>query len=385
MRAVIVEGLRTPLCFPGGCLSELTIEGLILPLMQQMHERLTLNDADIDGLLLGRALSDTHLELSIEEAFIQSGFPERLAFTQVQADGLSCMRALEYAVGLLLSQCSQMLLVGASESISQHLNQAFLHPSHEEQASESRVHQEKSLLLSRWLGQRQGSELLAAIEKTRLDQHISRQTLDELVMAAQKRAIQTLEQDLWFDQLVPVVTEGGWVTEQDDAALNPIMQENLIASEPFEANSGITPLNTARLADGAALLAVTTDHHAMQQGLMPLATIEYLRFFRNRMDALAFVKREMKQARNTYTPLPYLEICDVCAMDVLDICQQLDLSPTKVNILGGCLATGYPIGASGFISLLAGLVAINSEQYEQLLLMTRDARDRWAVLSLRRS
>jgi acetyl-CoA acetyltransferase len=378
MKTWIIEGLRTPIGLAGGGLSDLTPDELMSTLVEQMQVRFQELAFEVDAFWIAQILQSAPFAQQSTHAFNLPGFNLKRR-CHIQADTLSAFEAMAIAQASILSEQCHCVFVGAQESVSQWLGEALSQTSEWPQHSRN----DHSSLLKHLIGERSGQSQFESLESTRRSLKLKREHIDQLIFDMTERAIQAQDQDLWFDHLCPIVTEGGWVIEADESLCEPVTPARLIASEPYEAQGSITPLNTARLGDGASLLWMCSDAFLNRTGHMPLASIEDIRFHPSSKALMQWLTDYIQHARNTFQSLPYLEISTEFGIEIIQIVRQLDLKLDQVNRLGGTLALGNPLGCRGINDLLSAIITLNEEGMNEALILGHDSLNCWSSMVVR--
>jgi len=196
-------------------------------------------------------------------------------------------------------------------------------------------------------------------EKCAKDYSISRQDQDEYAAESYRRAAEAVNAGV-FEEIVPVSVppkrRGGEPTiiDKDEEPAKPLDLAKLTSLKPaFDRQNGtVTAANASSLNDGAAALVLMTEDDAAALGIAPLARIKgYGDAARDPVDfttapSLA-VPVALQHAGVAATDVDYHEINEAFAVVALANMKLLDLDPSKVNVFGGAVALGHPIGMSG--------------------------------------
>ncbi|UKZ75307.1 hypothetical protein TrVFT333_002985 [Trichoderma virens FT-333] len=203
------------------------------------------------------------------------------------------------------------------------------------------------------------------------DEHsISREAQDEYAINTYKRAQAATEAGL-FKEIVPVEVSGGRgkppvVVDRDDEVKN-LNEAKLKAMRPaFKSDGSITAPNAAPLNDGAAAIVLVSEAKLKELGLKPIAKIlgwgdaerEPERFT---IAPAAAIPKAIKHAGLTPADVDYYEINEAFSVVALANMQLLGLTPENVNVFGGSVAIGHPLGASG-ARILTTLTSVLAEK-----------------------
>jgi acetyl-CoA C-acetyltransferase len=177
---------------------------------------------------------------------------------------------------------------------------------------------------------------------------ISREEQDEWALRSHERAIEAIDEGRFRDEIVPV---GGFAV--DEGPRRDTSLEKLAALKPvFDPEGTTTAGNAPGVNDGAGALVVTSEEFARRRGLEPLATIVGQAYVADDFAYLARTpakagKRALEKAGKTIGDVERVELNEAFSSVVLNSARMLDADPEKVNVNGGAVALGHPIGASG--------------------------------------
>jgi acetyl-CoA C-acetyltransferase len=187
--------------------------------------------------------------------------------------------------------------------------------------------------------------------------NVSRADQDAFAAASQARAEQAIASGVFDREIVPVEVphkKGGPVAvARDDYPRAGTTAEKLAAPKPaFTKEGSVTAGNASGINDGAAALLVGTAAWAERHGRKPMATI--LSYCTTGVDPMIMgmgpveaLRRAVKRAGLTLDALDVIELNEAFASQSLAVVRELGLDPEKVNVHGGAIALGHPIGASG--------------------------------------
>jgi acetyl-CoA C-acetyltransferase len=189
---------------------------------------------------------------------------------------------------------------------------------------------------------------------------ISRSAQDEWALRSHQRAIHARNQGYWAEEIVPLTMESkkGIVTiDQDEAPRADATLEKLAALPPVMEKGSITAGNAPGVNDGAAAMVVMSKEKAISKGIRPLATIVGHASVGERAPYLATtpalaIQKLLRQTSLSLEQIDRFEVNEAFAAVTLTSGKLLGWDPEKVNVNGGAIALGHPIGASGARILL---------------------------------
>ncbi|UCH65066.1 MAG: acetyl-CoA C-acetyltransferase [Ignavibacterium sp.] len=187
------------------------------------------------------------------------------------------------------------------------------------------------------------------------DFKFNREELDEFTISSYKKALDAQEKGKFNDEIVPVTVKSRReeiVVNRDEEPGNVKFEKIKKLKPVFEKDGVVTAANASSINDGAAALLVMSDEKANELGLTPLVEIVAqsssakapIEFTTAPADAIAKV---LKKANLTKDDIDLFEINEAFSVVSLAVNKLLDLDTTKVNVNGGAVALGHPIGASG--------------------------------------
>jgi len=208
-------------------------------------------------------------------------------------------------------------------------------------------------------------------EKTATDLKIDRATNDEFAIGSYERAIASIKNGSWRDQIAPVfISErDGTITEDEEP--KKFNKEKMLKLKPVFSKTGtITAANASKINDGAATILLMSEEKAAKLGLKPLARI--VSFADYEVDPIDFciapakaVQIALERAGKKITDVDYHEINEAFSTTVLANMKLLDLDYERVNIQGGAVALGHPIGMSG-ARIIMNLMGVLKEKNAKL-------------------
>jgi acetyl-CoA acyltransferase len=189
---------------------------------------------------------------------------------------------------------------------------------------------------------------------------ISRAEQDAFALRSHQRALAAIESGRFADEITPLafdlVLDGGirsMTFAQDEGPRRDTSLEALARLRPaFHVNGSVTAGNSSQTSDGAAAVVVTSDAFARSHGLQPLARfvtyatagVEPERFGIGPVPA---IRKALKLAGLTLADMDLIELNEAFAAQVLAVLRELPMDPDKLNVNGGAIALGHPLGCTG--------------------------------------
>lgn len=350
---VIVSAARTPVGSFLGSLSALSAPQLGAAAIGEAVKRAGLSPADVNEVIMGHVLSAGVGQAPARQAAIFAGLPtsvECLTINKVCGSGLKAVMLAAQAVAL---GDADIIVAGGMESMSQApylLDRARMgYRLGHGQIFDSMI---KDGLWDVYNDFHMGNagELCARNLK------ISREEQDEYAAESYRRALRAQAEGLFAEEIVPVEVaqaKGAPVRVVEDEEPKRVNFEKMKTLKPaFDREGTITPANASKINDGAAAVVVMAREQAEQRKIAPLgriiAAVAAARapeeFPVAPVDA---IQKVLRRANLTVDAIDLFEINEAFAVVALASIKQLGLDPARVNVNGGAVALGHPIGASG--------------------------------------
>jgi acetyl-CoA C-acetyltransferase len=353
-KTVIVAGARTPIGKFGGALRDL--EGVDLGgiAIRGALERAGVEPAEVDYVLMGQVLQAGAGQITARQAAIRAGVPREVPALTINKVCLSGLNAIALADQMIRAGEVETVVAGGMESMTQ---APYLVPKARFGARignaelvDSMVHDG---LWSTFTGQTMGE----SSDEVNRELEIGREEQDEWAARSHHRAAAAWEAGRLEAETVPVtVTQppGDLLTVGRDEGVRPNTTAETLAALPpaFGPSGTITAGNASQISDGAAAVVVMSAARARERGLRPLAEIVAHGMSAERyawlhtVPALALA-RALEKAGLSTADLDLVEINEAFAAVALNAARMLDLDEDRVNVNGGAVALGHPIGASG--------------------------------------
>ena len=349
---VIVSAVRTPVgSFLGG-LSSLAGSKLGEIAIKAALEKAGVSPADVDEVILGQVLQAAAGQGPARQASIGAGLPVQTpAWSLNQLCG-SGLRAVALGYQQILQGDAKIVVAGGQESMSQSPHAQYLRGGQKMGAIEFADTMLKDGLIDAFHGYHMGQ----TAENIADQWQITRAAQDAFAVASQNKAEAAQKAGKFDDEIVPVVIpgkKGDVVVDKDEYIRAGATIEAMEKLRPaFTKEGSVTAANASGLNDGAAALVLMSADDAKARGLEPLARI--VSWATAGVDPsimgtgpIPASKKALEKAGWTVADLDLIESNEAFAAQSLCVVKELGLDPAKVNVNGGAIAIGHPIGASG--------------------------------------
>jgi acetyl-CoA C-acetyltransferase len=344
-RSVIVSAVRTPFGKLGGALKDYEATQLGAIAIGAALERGRVPNEEVEYVVMGQVLQGGAGQAPARQAAVGAGLPKDVPADTINKVCASSIRAVEIADLMIRSGDHSAVVAGGMESMSNApyiLKKArFGYKLGDSTLIDLMTHDglistfdqkhmvEQASFVSRELG-------------------ISREDQDRWALRSHERAVHAIDNGLFEDELVAV--DGVTV---DESPRRDTSYEKLSGLKPvFDPEGTTTAGNAPGVNDGAGALVVTSEEYAKKRGLEVLATIISQAYVADDFAYLARTpakagKIALQKAAKTIDDVERVELNEAFSSVVLNSAEMLGADPERVNVNGGAVALGHPIGASG--------------------------------------
>lgn len=353
-KAVIVGAVRTAIGSFGGALAGVTAAELGAIVIKEALKRANVNPADVNEVIMGNVLQAGLGQNPARQAAIKAGIPAEVPSTTINKVCGSGLKTVALAAQSVMLGDADIVVAGGMENMS-------LAP---------------YLLDKARTGYRMGhGELVDVMIRDGLwcafnDVHmgitaenlaekygITREEQDEYSALSQNRSEKALQINVFADEIVPVEIpqrKGDPIVVAKDEYPRPGVTAAALAKlrPAFKKDGTVTAGNASGINDGAAAVVVMSEQKAKELGIKPLAVIRS--YAAGGVDPSVMgigpvpaVRHALKKANLTIDAIELIEANEAFAVQSLSVAKELGFDMEKVNVNGGAIALGHPIGASG--------------------------------------
>lgn len=338
---VIVEATRTPIGRRNGALREEHPVMLAAQILREVVRRAGIEPGQVDDVVWGCVSQVGEQGLNIgRNATLAAGFPVTVPATTVDRQCGSGQQALHFAANLIQAGVCEMTIAGGVESMSRL-------PIGSSVAAGGSPFPPSLLEVYPITHQGLAAEMIA-------DQwNISREEMDALSLRSHQRAAAAQDAGAFDREIAPVALADGSSVTRDEGVRRDTTLERLAALQPaFKPDGKVTAGSSSQVSDGAAALLLTTPERAAALGLRPRARIVAQRVVG--VDPVTMLtgpipatQQILERAGLTVDDIDLFEINEAFAPVVLAWERELHADIERVNVNGGAIALGHPLGASG--------------------------------------
>jgi acetyl-CoA C-acetyltransferase len=350
---VVLGAARTPFGRLGGALASLSAPELGIRAASGALERSGVGADDIEYVIMGEVLQAGAGQIPSRQVSGGIGLPKEVGSETVNKVCASGMRAVTLADTLIRAGEHDVILAGGMESMS---NAPYLLPKGrfgytmgDGQVLDSMTYDGLTCTFDGKIMAAQNSDVCAELG-------ITREAQDEWALRSHERAVEAIDSGRFAEEIVPVEVRGRKGTtavDTDEGPRRDTSLEKLAALRPvFSRDGSTTAGNAPGVNDGAAALVLASVEWAAERGFTPLATIrgygyvadDYAYLVRTPSGA---ARKALAKAGMSLSDVDLIEVNEAFCSVVLNTIDLLGADADTVNVNGGAVALGHPIGASG--------------------------------------
>jgi len=352
-KLVLVDGVRTPMAEYNGAFAQTSAIELGALAARALFERTGVEPAAVDHTVVGNALQTSPDAIyGARHVALRAGVPaERPALTVNRLCG-SGIEAITSGARLLLAGEATVALVGGMENMSQAPHVIW----GARQGLKLGQGKLDDLLMAALYDTWCGCYMAQTSNNLARDYGISRQEQDAFALESQRRAAAAWESGRLAEEVVPVEVGKGKRArriERDDH-LRPDTTAEVLAGLPtaFEEDGFVTAGNASGIVDGAAMMLLATEDWARERGLAPLGRLVAwaavgVEPSRMGIGPAPAIRAALAAAGMTLADLDLIEVNEAFAGQVLAVVRELGIDLARLNVNGGAIALGHPLGATG--------------------------------------
>ncbi len=351
-KIVITSAKRTPVGSFNGALSSLSAAQLGSIAIKSVIDDTKINVNLVDEVIMGNVLTAGQGQAPARQAAIYAGLPDKTETLSINKMCGSGLKAVMLAHQAILAGDAEVIIAGGQESMS---NAPYLL---EKARTGYRLGDGKiidSMVKDGLWDVYNDIHMGSCAESCARDFDFKREELDEFTIGSYKKALAAQEAGKFKDEIVPVTIKSrkAKIIVDKDEEPGKVKFEKIPSLRPvFEKEGVVTAANASSINDGAAALMIMTEEKAKELGLKPLVEIiaqsssakAPIEFTTAPADAIAKV---LNRADLSKDDIDLFEINEAFAVVSLAVNKLLELDAAKVNVNGGAVAIGHPIGASG--------------------------------------
>jgi acetyl-CoA C-acetyltransferase len=349
---VIVSAVRTPVGSFNGAFAGLPAHELGRQAIKAAIERARIEAGQVNEVILGQVLQAGAGQGPARQASVNAGVPvESPAWSVNQLCG-SGLRAVALGAQQIAAGDAAIVIAGGQESMSQAPHAANLRAG-QKMGDLGLV---DTMIRDGLWDAFHGYHMGQTAENIAARWQITREDQDRFAVASQNKAEAAQKSGRFADEILPVTVKGrkgDTLVDQDEFIRHGVTYESISGLRPaFTKDGTVTAANASGLNDGAAALVLMTAEEAARRGLKPLARIASWAHAGVEPEIMGTgpipaTRKALEKAGWKIGDLDLIESNEAFAAQSLSVVRELGFDPEKVNVNGGAIAIGHPIGASG--------------------------------------
>ena len=345
---VIIEGVRTPIGTYKGSLKNIRADRLGSIVIKEVLKRCKINENEIDEVIMGQVLTAGNGQNPARQAAINAGIPilkPAHIINQVCGSGL---RAVISAFQSIKLGEVKKVICGGQENMSIAPHSIF----YRDKKTISEKNLMDTMIYDGLMDAFNNYHMGVTAENVAEKFNISREEQDNFALNSKKKTQKAIIKNKFNDELIKINQDGNCLNKDEHPRYDLELSDLSKLKTVFKENGTVTPGNSSGINDGAAALLLTTLEEAEKKSIQPLAKIKSWASVGVEPSLMGLgpieaVKQSIIKANWKIEEIDLFEINEAFAAQSIAVIQELKIDPRKVNVNGGAIALGHPIGASG--------------------------------------
>ncbi len=365
-KTVVTGYARTPIGSFLGSLRTLSAPKLGAAAIKAALQKSNIDSVKVDEVIMGQVLSAGVGQAPARQASLAAGLSENIPCTTVNKICGSGLKSVMMACQSIFLGESSIVVAGGMESMSQ---APYLLPDSRGGMRMGNKQVIDSMINDGLWDPYSNAHMGKFGDLCAKKYGFSREQQDSFAKASYERALAAIEQGIFAKEIVPITIEGrkgNTVVESDEepAQFNPVKMPTLRAA--FGKDGTITAANASKINDGGTALVLMNTDSAVREGIKPIAEILSYATFAHEpawfTTAPVFsIKKACEKAGVSVADIDLFEINEAFSVVPMVVMSELEIPHKQVNILGGAVALGHPIGCSGARILCTLLTAMQEK------------------------
>lgn len=351
-KVVITHAKRTPIGSFNGSLSQFSASELGSIVIKSLIEESRIDVKSIDEVIMGNVLTSGMGQAPARQAAIFAGLTDHTECLTVNKMCGSGLKAVMLAAQAILAGDAEVIIAGGQESMT---NSPYVLPKARNGYRLGNGEIVDTVVYDGLWDKYNNIHMGSCAEKCAKDFQFTRNELDEFAAASYRKALDAQSSGRFEDEITKVAVSnksGSVVFDKDEEPLKVNFEKIPLLKPVFQKDGVVTAANASSINDGASALLIMSEEKALELGLKPLVEIiaqssaakAPIEFTTAPADAIS---RLLHKSNLKIADIDLFEINEAFAVVSLAVNKILALDPDKINVNGGAVALGHPIGASG--------------------------------------
>lgn len=370
MPTVILSAARTPVGSFGGALSSLSAPQLGSIVVKEVLDRAGLAPDQVSEVLMGNVLTAGIGQAPARQAALGAGIPQSVPCTTIGKVCGSGMKSVMIADQMIRCGDATFAVAGGQESMSL---APYLVPNARFGYKFGEGKLIDSMQTDGLVDAYDHVAMGVAADNCAVECNVPREAQDEFTVESYRRAQASIAEGRFKEEIVPVTIsgrKGDTIVDTDEDPAKTVFEKIPTLRPVFTKDGTVTAANASNINDGAAAMLLADEAKAAEMGLKPMARIVAqsahaqapMEFTTAPVDA---IKKVLEKANLTIDDIDLFEINEAFAVVALAAKNAFDIPHEKLNVNGGAVAIGHPIGASGTRILTTLLYALKQRNLKR--------------------
>ena len=343
----IVAAKRTPFGKYRGFFKDASAIDLGVMALKGTMKAGNIKPADVQALFMGNVLDTGLGENMARQVALHSGMSEASAAVTINEVCGSSLKALRLAQGQMELGDLDLVAVGGSESMT---NAPYFVK--KENKNDPADHLVSTMLNDGLMDAFSGKHMGITAENVAEKYHVSRQDMDEFALQSHQKAAAAVKSGFFDNEILDVDIDGQSLDHDEPIRPDTTLEALSNLKPVFKADGEVTAGNSSPLTDGASMLVLATKEKMKELGLTPIAKLG--EFAEAGFDPALMgytpyyaVKKLLKKTGRNFDDYDIIELNEAFAAQSVAVARDLQIPTDKLNIMGGAIALGHPLGATG--------------------------------------
>ncbi|RRD31880.1 acetyl-CoA C-acetyltransferase [Streptococcus minor] len=351
-KVAIVAAYRSAIGSFGGSLKDMKLANLGAQVLAYTLKKANISPDVVEEVIIGNVLGAGHGQNVARQIALGAGIPDTTSAFVVNKVCGSGLKAVQLAAQSILAGDQEVVVAGGIEIMSQ---APYLSRDSRFGKKLGSITLEDSLLIDGLTDAFSGEHMGITAENIAERYQITRTEQDAFALASQEKALRAIKNGRFADEIVPLTVKSGRkdvLFDQDEYPRETSLEKLTNLRPAFKKDGSVTAGNASGINDGCAMLILMSETKVTELGLEPLAYIEssaisgldpaYMG-----LGPITASQKALAKIKKNIADIDLFEVNEAFAAQAIPVLSELGIDPEKVNVNGGAIALGHPIGASG--------------------------------------
>ena len=346
-QVVIIDALRSPIGKYRGMYKNISAKKLAVNVVNELFNRYPKLQQDVDQAIFGQVLQAGNGQNIARQIALESGLAQTVPAMTVNEVCGSGLKALILAMEQIQLGKAQVVLAGGCENMTR-----APYISDYDKQTDSYTKPQPVMIVDGLIDALSGKHMGLTAENVAEKYHVTREMQDSYALKSHQKAAAAIEKGYFKSEIVPFEIQGTWVTKDESVRVDTSMEKLATLKPVFKEGGSVTAGNASPLNDGASAVILASESYAIENQLPILAKIKSTsevgidpKFMG--ISPITAIEKLIEQVDLSLEEIDLFEINEAFAASSIVVQEQLNIPAEKINIAGGAISLGHPIGASG--------------------------------------